>query len=669
MIKHSIYLLIAIGIMQGMAGGNGNAAETVNQVNSPLMEEVVVSATRHEEKLTDVPASVTILTEQDIRGTSARNIPELLRMQPGIQVNDISGNRRSYSVDLRGFGESAPANTLVLIDGRRVTLPDLSGTDWAMVPLERIERIEIIKGGGGSVLYGDNAAGGVVNIITKQGKAFHAGGEVSAGSYNTYKTTGFVEGKERNLSYQFTGAYGTSDGYRVNSRTEGGDAGMDLLFIPAEKVKLSLSGGYHQDNTGLPGALKDSDFAAGIGRKESIYPDDFAETDDYYLKGSPEITFGDANIFRLDLSLRQRDFSSFASGTWGNFTGSTQLTAVDISPHVVINDTIKGMVNSLTIGADIHRVREEITNDSNFFGSQSSEDFVLKKNEVGYYIHDALTPLDNLVLSVGYRYDRAEYHYDPGTPDSRTLEENAFTAGINYIYSGKSTLYGGYTRGFRYPVLDELFSFFTNVVDSNLVAQRSDDFELGVRHYFKDDVSVNLTVFRMDVQQEIFFNPLTYGNENLDGMTRRQGIEVSFKASLGSGLLMQGSYTYLQATIEEGELAGKDIPGVAKNKATLSATLFPLKGLSLLVNGTYVSGRPFISDFRNEFPYQENYFVMNSRIEYRQGNCKGFIGVNNLLNKEYAEYGVLGLSPSYEWERGYYPSPSRNYLAGLSWNF
>ena len=77
------------------------------------------------------------------------------------------GNRRNYRVDLRGFGETAQSNTLVLVDGRRINQADLSGTDWALIPIDRVKRIEIIRGGRGSILYGDNAAGGVISARTK----------------------------------------------------------------------------------------------------------------------------------------------------------------------------------------------------------------------------------------------------------------------------------------------------------------------------------------------------------------------------------------------------------------------------------------------------------------------------------------------------------------------
>src|SRR3972149_4688206 len=82
-----------------------------------VLQEVVVTATRHEEKLGSVPANVTVITERDIKNSPALNVPELLRNQAGVQVYDISGNRRVYTVDLRGFGESATSNVLVLVDG------------------------------------------------------------------------------------------------------------------------------------------------------------------------------------------------------------------------------------------------------------------------------------------------------------------------------------------------------------------------------------------------------------------------------------------------------------------------------------------------------------------------------------------------------------------------
>lgn len=661
----SVYVIIGLLTWQIISGGQVLAAQDTKKSNVPVMGEVVVTATRHEGQLISVPANVTIYTEKDIKSSAAESVPEFLRNQAGVQVYDISGNRRTYTVDLRGFGETATLNSLVLVDGRRVTQPDLSGSDWALVPLERIKRIEIVRGGG-SVLYGDNAAGGVINIITKERGTSKTGADVSTGNYNTRKANAYIGGGGNNLSYLLSGGYIKSDGYRTNSQTESSDAGINLNYYRGDNFKLNLSSGYHRDNTGLPGALKDSDFAAGRKRTDSIYPYDFAKTEDYYIKASPEISFWGDSLMSLDMSSRQREFQSFSSGSWGNFLGQTKLDTVDISPRVVLKKAVGTLANSLTAGFDFHDVKEGITNDSNFFGSRRLRNYTLRKAQYGYYLHDELSGWKNLILSGGYRNDRVQFKFDPSIPDSVKAGQEAYSAGLNYLYSGKSSLYASYTKGFRYPVLDEYFSFFTNTVSSALLPQQSDDYELGLRHYFTEAMVLHLNLFRMDAKNEIFFNPVTYANENLDGLTRRQGVEMSFNARVSTWLSLQGSYIYLQARIEEGQFAGTDIPGVSKNKATLGLSLSPTKELSLSVNGVYVGSRPFISDFSNAFSSQEEYFLVNARVDYRWKNVKAFLGVNNLTNKKYAEYGVVGGFPQ---EKAYYPSPERNYIGGVAFDF
>ena len=119
--------------------------EPTSEPSMTTLEEFIVTATRQEEKISSVPSNVTVVTETDIKNSTAYDVPDLLREQVGVHVNDIAGNRRNYTVDLRGFGETAPLNTLVLVDGRRINQADLSGSDWSLIPLDRIKKIEIIR--------------------------------------------------------------------------------------------------------------------------------------------------------------------------------------------------------------------------------------------------------------------------------------------------------------------------------------------------------------------------------------------------------------------------------------------------------------------------------------------------------------------------------------------
>jgi len=626
--------------------------------------EVVVTATRYEEQATDVPASVSVITGEDIRKSNAQNIPDLLKTEAGVQVTDITGNRRSYTVDLRGFGETAALNTLVLVDGRRINEADLSGVDWMDIPLEQVSRIEIIRGGRGSVLYGDNATGGVINIITKEGTGkLKAGVDLSGGSYNTFKADSYAGGSLKDLSIHLSGNYLASDGYRDNSKTDSKDLGINTAYYVKDFMKIGVSGGYHKDRTGLPGALKESDFAAGLSRTDTRFPNDFADTKDYYISLVPEIYFYGDNVLRLDTSYRKRDFSSFSSGDYGNFLGESKIKTTGLSPQVVLKQNFGSVKNSLTAGMDYQKTDEDVVNDSLFFGSRSLGIFNLRKEDLGYYAHDEAAVTDTLRLSAGYRHDRAAFSFNPSTPESVSMSKDVYTAGVNYTFFRKSYAYASYSRSFRYPVLDELYSFFTNTINTALVPQTSDDYEAGVRHYFNDDVYAHVNVFRLDTDDEIIFNPVTYENENLDGKTRRDGVEVSFSANATSRLTVRGSYTFMNAKIRGGIFEGRKVPNVPAHKATVDVLYRVTKEAAAILNGVYIGKRPFISDFANDFSDQKGYLILNAKFTYQWKSLKAFLDINNLTNKEYSEYGVIGGFPL---EKAYYPSPKRNFLVGFS---
>jgi iron complex outermembrane receptor protein len=677
MFKRLKFIFIFISLV--FAGISQAETDKKEEGNMATLPEVVVTATRYDEKVQNIPANVTIITEEDIKKYGAQNIPELLRTQPGVKVSDINGSRRSYTVDLRGFGETAALNVLVLVDGRRINQADLSGADWVQIPLERVERIEIIRGGRGSVLYGDNASGGVINIITKEGDRFKTGLAAEAGSYDTYKSNAYISGSKNNLSYSFSANYLDTDGYRDNSNQEAKDLGLNLNYYASDAVRVNFSTGYHKDDTGLPGALKESDFASGASRRDTINPNDFAKTEDYYFKGGSEFFFLGDNAFKFDLAYRKRDTSSYASFTGGNFTADTKIDTISLSPRLIFKNEVWGMVNKISIGFDYEDIAEDIVNDSFYPPYSSLGEFRLKRKSYGYYFYDDFKLLTNLSLSLGYRYDKADFDFDPfktpGPPlpsDSTSTDANAYSAGINYMFDKKSYAYFTFARSFRYPVLDEFFDFMNNTVNSDLKPQRSNNYELGTRYYFNDDSYANLNIFRLDTVDEIFLNPTSkgfgiVGNDNMDGETRRDGVEISFNTAITKWLSLNAGYTYTDAKIRSGSFNDKDIPDVANHQAALGAVLF-WQGASLSVSGIYIGERPYISDFGNTFDMQEDYLVFNLKLKYPWKKFTVFMDINNITNEKYSEYGVISLF-SFPQEKAWYPSPERNILAGMRFDF
>ena len=643
--------------------GPVTARDNAAPVRLPTAEQVTVTASRYREKTVRVPANVSVITEEDIAASTAVDIPSLLRTLANVQVIDITGNREHYSVDLRGFGETAGSNTLVLVDGRRVNLPSV---DWIQIPLERVRRIEVTRGGRGSVLYGDNSGAGVINIITRAAGPKRLELEMSGGSYGSLRPSGQVSGTWGDVSYGAAGSYFQSDNYRDNSETQGGDVGGRLGFSLGDRGRLDVSGGFHTDDIGLPGAIRESQFQAGTARTDTLNPDDFADTDDTYVLLQPTINILSQSSLTLDFSARRRNSSFFSRFSGGTFEGMTQNDVLAVSPRLLVQESLGGLSNNLTIGYDWIQASEDIANTSEFGGFASSNNFDLEKTNQGFYIHEEIYPLESLALSAGYRHDRVTYRFAPGTPGQTSYDRNVFTTGINYRLDAGTFAYASYSESFRYPVLNEIFNFFTNTIDSSITPQTAGGVEAGLRHYFAGTFFGELNFFQIDLDREIFYNPVggAFGfgaNENFGGRTRRRGLEFSSGISRGIATL-RGNYGVVEARVGDGQYTGRQVPGVAAHKMAAELFLQVTPRLTTSINGTYVGSRYFHSDWSNRFGKHDGYFLLNSRISYRRDRFTLFADFNNIMNHEYAEYGVLGGFPV---ERAFYPSPKFNARVGI----
>jgi len=637
----------------------------------PELETVVVTATRYEKRVESVPANVTIITEADIADSTARDVPTILRKEVGLHVYDIIGNGRNYRLDRSGFGANAGLNTLVLVDGRRINNPDQSGADWPLVPLDRVARIETVRGSRGSVLYGDNATDGVVNIITKAKggmPGFRFGIESAGGSYNTLNHSAYVNGTYHDLSYTVSSRYHRSDSYRDNSDTKQRDVGLNLGYGLGEIAYIGLSAGYHEDDTGLPGALLLSESAAGIHRRDSTHPLDFSDTTDYYFRLNPEHYFLENSAVKIPLSYRKRERDSSSSFGTSEYRSNTRIDSVTVSPQVVMEEAIGGFDNGLTLGFDYYRAHEDIRNRSLSNGQVKVGQFDLKKNNYGLYVHDAFSATGKLTLSAGYRWDRVDYEFAPTAPGARNSvdhDEKVFSAGLNYRFLDRSHVYFSFAQSFRYPVLDEIFSFFNNTINSDLKPQTTDNYEFGIRHDITDHLYGSINLFRLDTKDELFYNSGLHRNENLGPQTRRDGIEVATGFD-SKRVSLRGSYTYRDTEIRGGVFAGNEIPNVPRHQASLDLVWRPMNGLSLALNGIQVGERYFEGDFANDLKKQNDYRVFNLKIRYAWQKYTAFLDLNNIFNETYSPYGVVG--PAHA-DPARYPAPEFNLFAGLRFDY
>lgn len=633
------------------------------------MGDVVVTASRDAQDIANVPTSVTVVTSEEIEKSTASNVPEVLQELAGIHVTDISGNQRNYNVDLRGFGESSQQNILLLVDGRRVNLTDLSGPDWNLIPLERIDRIEVIRGGLGTVVYGDNASAGVINIITKEGTKLDVRGDVGYGSYHTYKGAASVANAHEYVNYDLSLAADSTDGYRDNSDSKTFDLGGNVRIYPTEKFQLHISSGYHNDDTRNPGAILQSEFDSGVKRTDTTHPDDFDKVDDYYAKLGADLEMFTNDTFRIETSYRHRDKKSYGTYVGGWFDSDTTTDIYLISPQLIFRNDFGALSNSLVLGLDYTLADQNYDSGSEYYGFPSTISGTLGKENTAFYVHDDLVVYDSLTISGGYRTDRAKFTYDFGSRDDNVFDEEAYNAGVNWHFSSSSYVYGSYTHGFRYPVADEQFSYFTSTVDKSLLPQINNDYEVGGQFGLFGSLTLLVNAFLIQVDDEIFFNPRTYGNENLDGTTKRQGFEIGLnykKKALDAGV----NYTFTDSKIDGGAFDGKVIPNVPSHQAVAYVNYAFGNGLSLGIDGHYVGERYLISDLENAFAKADDYTVVNARVEYAWHWLTLYLNLNNILNEEYAAYSGLQYNAvTFANEPGYYPSPEFNFLAGVKFRF
>lgn len=652
------------------------AQEDKKPPGSPVtMDEVVVTGTRSEEKVERIPANVTVIDQEDIKNSSAKNVPDLLRSQEGIVVRDLLANGKSAQVDLRGFGEAAPYNNLVLVDGRRVNEIDLSGVDWTQIPLDQIERIEIVRGTG-TVLYGDNAVGGVINIITKTPSdrfAFSAG--ATAGSYGRNKEHVSVSGGQGPLAASFYGSYDSTHGYRENNDYRAKDAGGKLVYDAASFLSLNVSGSYHTDDYGLPGPLTKDQLS--VNRRASLDPLDKAETEDGYLKLGSDVFFGNWGNLVTDLSYRNRDSKSDFPDSLFPYVIDSQIETYGFTPRYVHKSDVMGHKNTLITGVDFYWIDQDLKTYSGFLSSSTTLTGLanISRDSYGLYVNDDFSVLENLILTLGARHEKAEYDLHqrdlsafPLAPLDETVEEseNAYTAGLTWLYSEKSALFGRYNRSFRFPLTDELVLFDYVAgrirVNPDLKPQTGDHYEVGARHFFTPYLQANITLYRAEIKDEIFFNKATFTNENYD-QTLHQGIEVGAKADFFEWLTLYGNYAYEKATFRDGPFDGKDIPAVPRTKFNLGFRIHDvIPNLVFSADYFYVAESFLISDQANRFEKLESYYTINLRLSYAWKWLNLFAGVNNVTQQKYSEYGLIGGFTSTPY---YYPAPERNWMGGI----
>jgi len=662
----------------------------ISFVCSPLYAEegvklgkIVVTASRIAQNDYKIASHVSVIDQEDIEASNAQNVGEILKQELGVHMYDNSTSKTQV-IDMRGFGDTASRNTLILVNDRRVNAIDVSVPDMLQIPLESVERIEIIRGGG-SVLYGDNAVGGVINIITKEGKG-PISGKLS-GVYGSYRTEGAnleVEGSKgfnwlglnNDISYYFHGRYHDTGGYRDNGDVLTRDYNMRLGYSTAEKVKLSINTGWHEDHYGLPGGLNQEELNS-VGRKGSVNPEDYADTRDRFfqvvLDVDPWPFQQELGHFVFDFGYRNRD--TFARFGAFDFNTKRNIDTFNFNARYIFDKTLFNKEFNFVLGTDYYDT------DNKILGSGSNgDDLTISKEEFGAYIFTEYEVLNNLFLSGGSRFQQASYNFDEKLPvlafTSQSPHTSVNNVGLKYEYAKKSNVFLSAQQTFRFLATDEWYSSFSGELNKDIKHQTGEQYELGVKHNHKDISEYSATYYVMFTNNEIFFNPQSgfFGsNDNYD-KTRRYGFEIEQKTNILKlypidfldRLRVTTNYTYQDAKFLDGANGGKFIPFVPEHQANVGMTVGFLKHFNASLSGQFVGSRFSINDTANVTSKVKPYMTLNTKLTYNRKNMELFAGVNNITNEDYFSYVVKPVSSN---AKDYYPAAGRNYNIGLTLKF
>jgi iron complex outermembrane receptor protein len=643
------------------------------------LEKIVVTPYRYGESLGEVPTSVSIIDSDQIVSSGASTTIGLLSELTGVVVKDFTGNGSKATVDIRGFGEQAGLNVLILVNGRRVNEIDLSGVSWTQIPLDQIEKIEVLKGGFGSVLYGDNAVSGVINIITKKGSNKPITVELTAeyGSYAMNKEGVNLGGTKDNLDYFFSYSNNVTNGYRSNSYFKSTNFSTNLNYLlEPTSTNLRFTQGYSKSEYGLPGAISSANLAS-FNRRYSAYGDDHAKDTDYNFGLGFDQPTGDFGKFSFDTSLRRRQtFTNFIGANGGfNPIIKSHIETLGFNPKYVLDKAVFSLGNKAILGMDFYRY--DFNSDTFDVSVFKQSDNYVRKVSQALYFQDELDLTKEFTLTGGYRYENIRYNFNyndytapippfifpnPSVDSKINLKATAYNLGLTYKYD-QGNIYINYSKGFRSPATDEYFVY--GVFNPALKQQDSKNYELGLHHRIREFLDVGLSGYLMNLKNELYYNPAAFANENYD-KTRHQGIEAEFSAKLPGRLKLNGNYTFDQAVFKKGQYKNNDIPMVPEHKFNLALTHFFNNFWSAGVSFNYMSSRRFINDEANRWPSLKQVFTVDTKLSFERNDYRITGGINNLFNEKLYEYGVCNANTG---AVNYYPALGRNFFIRISKKF
>lgn len=630
-------------------GGTTFAAENLQEF---ALEDMVVTATRTESKMVDVPVNTTVISAEKIADRHYLDVADALKDVPGATVLDTGVGAYEKKVVLNG-----DERVLVLVDGKRVNI-DMGTMSRASYDLNQmpdvslIERIEVVKGHGGA-LYGSDAVGGVVNIITK--KVDHSYGKVSMGfgSHQARDAKAMYTIKEGKTGVMVA-ASKYKQGYHEykDAKTEANKRWPAASTYENEKVSVKLSQELSEtSNLELGYDFSKFEGVRSYSTKAKSASFSNKKTNDFYAKYNWTVNDKDQGFIQL----YRNKYDYYNAGDMYETD-----TGFEAQQNITLSDN-----NRLVVGASYRKAKA--LNATSYTAEKSI-------NNKAVFVSDQWEFAPSWTLDAGVRYDKHS------TAGSKTT----WSAGLNKKFDENSHAYFNWGQVFKAPTLDDLYYYsyyyddrnkytYESYGNPNLKPEKGDTWTIGYGTKIADKTSVNISYFQSKLEDAIDWDTTNSDNasvsivRNVDKQ-KKNGMELSVAHELNDNWDLEASYTYIRVkNNEHGSGYVRDanyIPnmyrfGVRYHDDLWNADLF-LRGGS----GADTSGaNDWYGNYTQKY-VDSNYVTLDMSVSYKASKDLSFYAKGyNLLNKAYAESaGAVNYAYSY-------PAQGRRFIIGAEYTF
>lgn len=617
-------------------GGIVFAAEDLQEF---ALEDMVVTASRVPTQKVDTPADISVITKEEIADQNYASASDALRAIPGVNV--LGSGAKGSSMGQDKILLNGDERVLVLVDGRRMNLGSSgnSSADW-LPPVNAIERIEVLKGGG-SALYGTDAVGGVINVIMKKGSDIgnHVTVKAAGGSFNAEQYAISASGstdsglglivsatKERRGEYKFKNANGKSQLLKNSGYDDTG-----VIVKLDQKVGEDNRIGVNFEHINAEGG---SPFGySGFGNTDSHK----RISNNVALRYDWNESSDERGYVQVYKNYQHAHFRSPDAGNQSNFTDSTM--GIEAQQNFKFSDT-----DELTVGLEYYKTT--VDNAALYAGKRDI-------NNKAIFAENRWEFAPSWQLNAGLRYDHHSKYGSEFTPK----------VALNKKFDENSNAYLSWGRVFNAPTTDDLYWYqpgWGMFGNPDLKAEKGNVWTLGGNTKLGDKTTLSGSIFYSDIDDAIgwLYDSTTYQSKAVNiNKEKRRGLEVSLNRDFDDNLSAYASYTYVQVKQDKGYGFAKDL--TTKPNIYRAGLKYKNADWLFTLNANAVTGQS-----EKQF-VDSSYFTLDLGAQYKiNDNAKLFINGYNLTNARYAEFGGL-----YKNGEAKYPMAGRSFIIGAEYTF